>query len=150
MSHTTPAQTQVHRTLCIWQMTTMWNTPWYKQHAVTYPLTLFIAHSLLSLSLVADCNIRNIHFNTTSNTVTTLHLHNVRMSFSTCPFSKMHINFHGDVPATRKHCNFIISFTWWLILVKNTTTSFEVSTVLHSRILVYSEMLHGSQHFEGS
>ena len=63
------------------------------QHAVTHPLTLFIAHSLLSLSLVADCNIRNIHFNTTSNTVTTLYLYNVTMWLITCPFSKMPITF---------------------------------------------------------
>jgi len=49
----------------------------------------------------------------------------------------MQINFHGDVLATRTHCNFIISFTYELILVKNTTTSFEVFTVAkHLRILV--------------
>jgi len=47
----------------------------------------------------------------------------------------MHINFHGDVLAIRTHCNFIISFTYLLILVKN-TTSFEVFTAVHLKILV--------------
>jgi hypothetical protein len=59
------------------------------------------------------------------------------MGLITCPFSKMHINFHGDVLATRTHCNFIISFTYLLILVTNTTTSFEVFTVVvYFRILM--------------
>jgi hypothetical protein len=101
----------------------MRNTSRYKQHAVTYPLTLFIAHSLLSLSLVADCNIRNIHFNTSNfqqtNYITTALCHNV---IKYLPLFQMHINFHVDVLATKTYCNFIISFTYLLIFVKNMNT----------------------------
>jgi len=135
MSHTTPAPRQVHRTLCVWQMTTVKHTTTQAACSHTSP---HLVHCTQPALPVLSCRLQYQkhplqHNFQNRNYITSVQCHNV---INYLPHFQNAHKLSSDVLATRTHCNFIISFTYLLILVKNMTTSFEVLTVVHLRILV--------------